>query len=275
MANCVLCGRAVGFPRKQHRECRDARKRAIEAIPALVEKSIASSIETSRFHALLTEAAETSFVSASELKQTIVKALRQTATRILLERLISVDEDLRISEIMEAFDTNFDDELFELLVKADVLRALEAGKMPDRVRVKGGMPISLAKNETVIWIFNHAAARRRRYKGSAIAKQRRNIAAYSTRTPVKTRLPRRWTIRKIPSDLVVTNQNLYFLSGTAAPRQLPISRIIDLQCYKTGLSLFSGRKGQGVINFITLDDPWFAANLIGSLTAFIKTEPVV
>jgi hypothetical protein len=273
MASCVLCGRAVGFLQKQHRECRDARKRAIEAIPALVEKSIASSIKTSRFHALLTEAAETSFISPSELKQTVVKTLQQVATRILSERLISGDEDLRISEIMEAFDTKFDGELFEVLVKADILRTLAAGRMPDRVRVKGSMPISLAKNETVIWIFNHAIAHRRRYKGNAIGENRKDLATYSARVPVKTRLPRRWTIQKTPSDLLVTNENLYFLSGTTAPRQLAISRILDLKRYKSGLSFLSGRKEQGVVNFIALDDPWFAANLIGSLTAFTRQDP--
>jgi hypothetical protein len=248
-----------------------ARQKALDTIPGLVEKSLASSIETSRFHALLTEAAEASFVSAPELKQTVAVALVETATRILSRRLISAEEDLRISEIMEAFDNHFDDKLFELLVKADVLRTLAAGKIPDRVRVKGGMPISLAKNETVIWIFNHSIEYRRRYKGSVTGENHKDLATYSTRKPVRTRLPRRCTIRKARSDLIVTSQNLYFLTGPTAPRRFPISRILDLELYQNGISFLSGRKEQGIIDLVTLDDPWFAANLIGGLTAFTKT----
>jgi hypothetical protein len=270
MASCLLCGRPIRFPRKQHPECREARRRAIEAIPALVEKSLASSIETSRFHALLTKAAEASFISAQELKQIIVAALLKAADRILSQRLISADEDQRISEIMEAFDRRFDGKLFELLVKADILRTLAGGKIPDRVRVKGDMPISLAKNETVIWIFNHVVEHRRRYKGSETSEKQKTLDTYSVLVPVKMRLPGRWTPKKAKTDVIVTNQNLYFVSAKMAIRRLPISRILDLKRYESGLSVLSGRKEQGVINFVALDDPWFAANLIGSLTAFTK-----
>lgn len=275
MAKCIYCGQPAGFFRREHKECRNRHERATAMIPGFFKKALANPLPIERFRELLVGAAEASFIKPDELRSLIIDGVTNLITATLEERLLTAGEEDRITEVLEALGFPFDLGIapYELLVKVDILRKLEDGKIPDRVSVAGPLPIELRQGESIVWVFNHVVSYLERAAaegGQATAELTPDKAPYFGRAAANSKPA---SIRKLPQevsgDLVVTNRNLYLLSSSDPPRRIPIARISNMRGYADGVSVVSGGEKK-VSRTIILDDPWFAANLIADLIRCAK-----
>jgi hypothetical protein len=82
--------------RRSHEECRKLHDLAVSKIPDLFVKALASSIEPSRFCALIEDLARTHFVAEPELRMLTVKGLRAMITTVLTEPGPSEEQASRI-----------------------------------------------------------------------------------------------------------------------------------------------------------------------------------
>jgi hypothetical protein len=270
MPNCTYCGKPAGLFRSHHVECRDQHERAVATIPVFFEKMLQSSLAPERFDELLQNVAATSFIDQERLQSLIVAGIDSMMAAALQDHVPTVAEEERIIEIAETLGLSPDDVpgLEDKLVKISVLRDLDEGKIPDRVTVTGPMPIELAPDETIIWIFNNVKSYRQpKAKEGAPAHPspppRRNLRDYYSPAELKDQVRTNDQVGGGEVDVLVTNQHFFVVSDDRQ-RQIPFAKIGTFGAYADGLQISRGATEERTLTFI-MDDPWFGANLIARL----------
>jgi hypothetical protein len=267
MALCKYCGQPAGLLRKMHTQCHERHERAVSLVPVFFSKFLESNLSVDRFQQLLQSAAEASYVKPDEMRTFAVAGITQAVKSILEQRLLETSEATRIQELVDALQPHLSNvaPADDLLVKIDVLRDLQNGKVPDRVTVAGPMPVELPPAETVIWIFNDVTAYRvddiatAREPGTELALDK--VAYYGLKAFSAVQVPRDKLHKDSRGDMVVTNRNLHFLISDVKSRRLPIARTTALRAYADGLYVASEPTSDKSRIFV-LNDAWFAANLI-------------
>lgn len=267
MAKCKYCGKPAGFLRKVHAQCHERHERAVSLVPVFFSKFLESNLSVDRFQQLLQSAAEASFVKPAEMKTFAVAGITQAVKSILEQRLLETSEATRIQELVDALQPHLSDvsPADDLLVKIEILRDLQNGKVPDRVAVAGPMPVELPPTETVIWIFNDVTAYRvddvatTREPGTELALDK--VAYYGLKAFSAVQVPRDKLRQDSRGDMVVTNRNLHFLISDVKSRRFPVARTTALRAYADGLYLGSEPMPDKRRIFV-LNDAWFGANLI-------------
>jgi hypothetical protein len=98
VANCIYCGKPVGFLRKHHVACRRQHDAAAAKIPGFFVKCLDSSLSGEKFHKLAVDVAKANYIGDRELRQLAIKGLSALANRVLTKT-----EDDRIAEIRKPF----------------------------------------------------------------------------------------------------------------------------------------------------------------------------
>lgn len=158
MANCIYCGQPVGFLSRQHKSCCERHDQAAAKIPEFFVKAHRSSIEPTRFRTMIEQISRNNFVTDTELRQLEVNGLQKLINFALDNQVPTEKEEQRITELCNTFQIAAN-ELGEpgiRLEKSKILRRLDEGKFPEKVRVDG-LPIDFEPNETAIWLFNNAS----------------------------------------------------------------------------------------------------------------------
>ncbi len=157
MAKCIHCGRRAGLFRRSHAECRAKYDLAMTMIPAFFEKALNSSLAADRFDELLRNAAAASYITPAQLRSLAISGISAMTEATLADHLVTDAEEERIIEIADAVGLTLDDipTADDKLIKANVLRELDAGRIPDRVTVVGALPIELEPDESVVCMFKH------------------------------------------------------------------------------------------------------------------------
>ena len=75
MANCIYCGKPVGFLRKHHAACRAKHDIAAAKIPGFFVKCLESSLSGEKFHKLAVDVAKANHIGDEELRQLAIKGL--------------------------------------------------------------------------------------------------------------------------------------------------------------------------------------------------------
>src|SRR4051812_17863197 len=109
MARCKYCGRQAGFLHKEHSECRNRYERAVSIIPGLFPQAMESHIPAKRFSSLLQVAAQDAYVGNHELKTLCTSGIDQIIDPILEDRLLSIGEIDRITDLIDALGDCFVD----------------------------------------------------------------------------------------------------------------------------------------------------------------------
>jgi len=267
MARCIYCGKSAGIFRTKHEKCHERHERAVALVPGFFAKFLESNLPVDRFHHLLQNAAEASFVKQEEMKALATTGISQMVNSILKDRLLDKNESARVQELADALHAYLSDDIstFEMQTKIAILREIQDGKIPDLVSVAGPMPIELRQGETVIWIFNHVTAFRKDQNGAAqsagIELPLDKKIYYGIDAFAKSPLTRDSLKGELNGDVVVTNRNICFIGRDVPPVRLPIARITALRAYADGIHIACEPAPERTVTF-ALPDSWFAANLI-------------
>jgi hypothetical protein len=277
MARCLFCGKWSGLTRNVHPACQAQHDRAVEAIPTFFPKVMSSALPPDRFADLLNQVAESSFISADELRSLFITGLNRILEDIIKTRLPTAQEEKRIGELASAFGIELTDapEVDDLLFKASLLRDLDSGVTPDRVDVAGAMPIELGAAETVLWVFNRTACFRSRPGAEASGTELdldapvgsgRGYCApdkIDSGSTDKTKQKGQGA-----GDLIVTNMRIC-LVGRGKTRIIRLDRIKSLRVRSNSITVavVEGTSGDFIFR-----EPWFPANLIASATRLRRQQ---
>src|SRR5437899_430758 len=157
MPNCKFCGQPAGLFHWQHGECyqrheEGKRQLSIEIAGAATNNSALDSLD-----ARLREIAAHSYIPQDEERSLVVQAWALAVDHSLdhgvleqgqEERLIGIKKRLELTQA-EADRTG----ALSRVVKAGVLREIMHGTLPQRMRIDGGLPINLLKDERIVWVF--------------------------------------------------------------------------------------------------------------------------
>jgi hypothetical protein len=267
MPNCSYCGRPAGLFRRYHAECRAQFDRAMGTIPLFFEKLLESDLPADRFEQLLKQVAERFHIEPKKLRSLSVQGINAMVQASLSQRLTTPDEEDRILEIAEALGLSMAElpDLEEKLTKIRVLRDLDNGRTPDRVDVVGPMPIDLESGETIIWIINGAMSYRPR-KGPVQSKEptpskpQRDKPYLSPASLGPQPTPIGELIERGESDVMITDRRVFIISNNRH-LEIPLSKVEAFHAYSDGFQIVRAGKEARPLT-ITVNDPWFAANLI-------------
>jgi hypothetical protein len=251
-------------------------------IPAFFEKALNSALAADRFDELLRNAASASYITPSQLRSLAVTGIGAMTQSTLADHLLTEAEEERVIEIADAVGLTLDaiPAADDNLIKANVLRELDAGRIPDRVTVVGALPIDLEPDESVVWIFNETKT----YRASRSKKD--EPVELPTTSPISN-LPLYYSpatlgedggnaaglVEESVGDLVVTTKQL-FMIWSERQRSFPYSKIAGFHARREGFLITRGATQDRVVLF-AVNDPWFAANLIARLlrlNALVKEE---
>jgi hypothetical protein len=102
VANCIYCGKPVGFLRKHHAVCGQQHHAAAAKIPGFFVKYLESSLSGERFHMLAVNVAKANYIGDEELRQLATKGFSALIDS-LANRALSERENDRIAGIRNAF----------------------------------------------------------------------------------------------------------------------------------------------------------------------------
>jgi hypothetical protein len=251
-------------------------------IPAFFEKALNSSLAADRFDELLRNAAAASYIAPAQLRSLAISGIGAMTESTLADHLLTEAEEQRIIEIADAVGLTLDDipTADDKLIKANLLRELDAGHIPDRVTVVGALPIELEPDEAVVWIFNQTKTYRssRSKKDEAVELPPTSPIAnlplyYSAATLGENGANAGGLVEESVGELVVTTNQLFMIWGERQ-RSFPYSKIAAFHARRDGFLITRGAAQDRVVLF-AVDDPWFAANLVARLlrlSAVTKAE---
>lgn len=271
MGNCVHCGKPAGAFRRYHTDCRGKHDFAIKAIPTFFEKALHSSLPADRFDQLLQEAAAASHLKPEQLRDLAISGIAAMVHFALATHLPTPFEEDRIVEIANAVGLTLDSVPVaeDKLIKASMLRELASGRIPDRVTVAGSIPVDLAADEAIVWIFNQIKPHR-----SSWSKER---APQFPPLPAIADLPDYYSplalgqdqgytkgfVEESAGDLIVTTEHLVIVRKDRT-RSIPYDRVTGFGGRHDGILITRGASDSPTI-LLMLDDPWFATNLVALL----------
>jgi hypothetical protein len=273
MGTCIYCGEEVGFLRRRHEECEQRREAATAKIRQQFVQAMDAPLDPARFQALAEETARTGYLAGDDFRGVVVSGLTAALEKVLDDHVITQDENERIEVLAQQFGVTANDLAPDVqlrFVKANVLRDLDEGRMPNRVVVEGLSTPNLGRGEVIVWAFNPATLfvtrSRTKYVGGSrgvsvrLAKSVYYKVGASKGEPVRTD----YLSNEGAGCLFITNRNVIFL-GPGKGVKLPFRKILSVQLYSDGIELLrDGVNAKPVV--LTVDDPPFAANLIARLS---------
>ena len=169
MGECRYCGKPAGFMRSQHAECREKHDAAVKRIPQAFAKWVQSKYPAADFRRDTSNFAKSHFVSDDELRSLTLSAFGIAIDKALEDHLLTAEEEDKLGSLLKEFGVTINDlapSAGEKLIKGAILKDLGEGKVPERVKLDGQVPLNLARDEKIIWVFRtpHSsppAARRR------------------------------------------------------------------------------------------------------------------
>jgi hypothetical protein len=278
MGNCIYCEQPVGFLSKQHKDCRERHDQAAREIPQFFVKALRSPIEPARFRTMIEQISHNNFVTESEHRQLVFNGLRRMVNSAFADRLLTEEEEQRITVFCNTFDVAAN-ELGDpkmRLAKAQILRRLDEGKFPEKIRVDG-LPINLEHNETAVWLFKNVNYYTMRERTEYVATSHGipirllrgiyyRVGAFKGE-PIKT--------ENLAEDgqgaLLLTSHNAYFWSPKKVI-QLPIKEIVSLYPHSDGIQIIRDIEYSGPQIF-KVDDPLFACDAISRLVTRLLPNP--
>lgn len=272
MGDCKYCGRPAGFMRSQHAECRDKHDAATKRIPQAFTKWVESDYPAADFRRDTTNFAKANFVGEKELRSLTLSALGVAIDKALADHLLSAEEEDRLSSLLREFGLSTNDlapPYGERLIKGAILKDLDEGKVPQRLKIDGHVPLNLARDEKLIWVFQGATLFTMRtkttYRGRSQGVSIRLMKGVYYRVgdfkgePIRTE----YLSEEATGFLAVTNRAVYFYSPLKTFK-IVAKKIIAVEAFSDGISITPDGANPKA-RLLKIDDPWFAANVVTRL----------
>jgi hypothetical protein len=272
MGDCKFCGKAAGFLRKQHRECKERFVFAIEAVRDAAQTTAIGIADRSLLANTLAKA-EKDFVPQADARLAIVCGWEAAVEKFLEDGLLDSEEERKLATFQKewALDQSELDKRGALtkLVKAAVLRDVMEGKVPQRVSIENGsLPFNFQKQEQLVWVFQDVEyledKTRRQYVGRSAGISVRIAKGVYYRTGAFKGHPIERTERVSLGRglLAVTTKHVYF-EGVKSFR-LKHEKIVSYTPFSNGVGIVKDAASAKPQIFVT-GDGWFTYNLLSNV----------
>lgn len=275
MGICIHCGERAGWFRSEHPACEAAHTAARADLPGAVHDAYKDHGDVRNFLDSLPERTAGSYLKAADFSELLGRGLELIVEDALDDDHLSAGEEELISDWVNAFSDRHPDlsqhPAVERLVKASLVRKLQAGEpVTGRIEVQG-LPFLFQKSEELVWTFSptqfYQNTTRTEYVGGSHGISVRLTKGVYYRTgsfrgrPVKVdELTLQGT-----GMLAITTKHLYFWSPNTAFK-VPFSKLISLETFEDGIRIQRDGTTTKPQTFSGIDG-WFAANLISNLQA--------
>jgi hypothetical protein len=297
MGYCIYCGKPAGLLRQEHKECREAFEKEEQRKRDLIEKEerrkgdliekgnremvhlVTSTIVQGKpldsLEQQLHGIAEAHSINSPNIKEYLIKGWTEAVETALEDRVLTSEEETRLTAIKEKFSLSQDDldrnGLYTKVVQAGVLRDILDGKIPERTRVEGNLPFNFQKTEQLVWVFQgvqyyEEKTRREFVGGSTGGSVRVAKGVYLRASSFKGHpVDRTETVHVDNGILAVTSKHIYF-TGKAKSFRIPYAKIVSFKSCSDGIIVQRDAASAKPQQFITgFAHGWFTCNLITNL----------
>lgn len=270
MGICRLCGKDAGLLRSAHKACEERYAGGTRLVESLVIGALRNGIDRERIEDKVSEFANTFSLDLAGVKPILMSAWDRAAEDAISDNLLTKEEEERLTELAEFFGADTQQlskrDAFMKLVKAAVIRDLCEGKVPERLKLDGQLPVAMQKDEKLIWVFQNVryfeSRTRTHYVGGSQGMSFRVMKGVYYRVgafrgdPVQTTA----NVHIDTGMLVVTNKHLTFVGPQKSVR-LKHEKIISHTPYSDGIGVCRDAATAKPQMFVT-DDGWFTYNVI-------------
>lgn len=267
MGRCDYCHEETGVLGREHRDCIDAAER----IRALVRETVFGAGDGSDFARAYAVACQANGHKIVDPAAALAE-WRNAVAKVLDDRILSAQEEHRLMAIAGPAGINQTNagEAWTRLVKAAILRDVAEGRIPDRTKIEGTRA-NLMKKEKAVWLFNGSKFFEERihrsFKGVShglsirIAKGVYYRPAAFRGSPVESAK----LVHVDTGQALITSHHIYLLGARKSAR-IPYRKIVAFEPYRDGLGIQRDAVRANP-QIITVDDAWFAYNLVTNLAA--------
>lgn len=217
--------------------------------------------------------ARTSYINTETIQNLVIFGWERSVERAFDDGVLSREEEERLAELMSKFSLNQQqldqNGAYSKVVKGAILRDVCDGKVPDRLNVDGQLPMNFMKSESLVWVFQNVAyfeekVRSHYVGGSSGASIRVAKGLYFRTSAFKGERVQTTSNEHIDTGLLaVTSKHIYF-AGDRKRFRIRYDKIVAFEPYEDGLGVHRDLASAKQQTF-TLDDGWFAYNLITNL----------
>ncbi len=274
MGECIFCGKPVGFLRKHHKECTKTFEIGKETVASLMQLSLLKNTPLETLQKQLDSLSKTHFLDKQNLKNALVRGWESVVDKAFEDGVLTEAEESFLNNLAYHFSLAPPDldknGAYTRLLKGAVLRDILDGKNPKEIKIQGGLPFNLQKNEKLIWAFQdvdyYEQQTRREFKGGHQGLSIRvakgvyyRFGAFKGRPVEKTE-----TVYIDRGLLGVTNKHIYFAGGKKTFR-IRYNKIISFTPYSDGIGLHRDAATAKLQTFVT-GDGWFTYNLLSNVS---------
>jgi len=265
MSNCKYCGKNVGLLKKTHSECVELYNKGISEIRKIPLKYDSNIIPDGTLE-LAAGTGKKYYISEHESKTILLDEFKEVIKHLLSDELLSEKNEQIILSINKLFPEIIDNEKRLKIVQESIIRELLNGNIPsNRIRLEGGMPFELMKDETVVYLFKSSSLAE--CKDSAVRPlgfqpSPLNKGIYMERLHFFHIFDGFNRIIKA-GDLYITNRNIYLYDGNnkGLKDRFSYDDINFLVPYDDWLVISIGFYAHA----FKVDNSWFAFNLVNNL----------
>ena len=281
MGICKYCGQDAGFLRHAHPQCEARYQEQLhrhEAATAEAASLVASFAEKQIDHpslvAKLRDMEAQHSIAPNEMHQIFIRGWERAVDELLANGIITADQEAQLVALQEEVKLT-QDELdthgaFMKVAKASVLRSVMEGHPRRDIKFKGAN-FNLQRTEYLIWLFSGVDYLEERvhrqysggYGGFSIRVARGlyyHTGAFHGHPVDSTSLD---AIDK--GTLAITNQGIYF-AGSIKVFRVPYKKIVAFEPYSDDVQI-TRDAASAKPQIFSVDDPWFAFNLMKNLAA--------
>lgn len=269
----MYCGEKAGWFRSAHPACEAANEAVREDLPAALLDAFKDNGEAQTFLDGLPTLTEPAYLKPNEIEQLLADGMDRILDDALDDDVLSADEEDLISEWVHTLSATYpglkQSDAVERLVKAAIVRNLQAGEPVAGRFSTEGLPFLFQKSEELVWTFSPAQfyqnTTRTEYVGGSHGVSVRLAKGVYYRTGSFRGRPVKIDELKLQGTgmLAITTKHIYFWSPNKAFK-VPFSKLISLETFEDGIRVQRDGTTTKPQTFTGIDG-WFAANLISNL----------
>lgn len=273
MAQCPYCGKAAGFLRKFHKQCKETFVSGEKRIVSLVSEVADRAGDLSQLESKIQNIAEHSYIDNTALQTLVAAGWGKVVEDAFDDGVVTRQEEDFLAEIANHFGLS--SEMLDRtgartrLVKGAVLRDILEGELPHRINIEGNLPFNLQKTEEIVWVFQNVdyyeVKTRSHFVGGSrgVSVRIAKGVYYRTGSFKGERVQVSETVHADTGLMGITNKHIYF-SGSVARFRIRYEKIVSFESYEDGIGLQRDAASAKPQSFVT-GDGWFTYNLITNL----------
>jgi hypothetical protein len=277
MGKCKYCAKDAGLAKAVHVECESFASETRAYITSSIRHLFAHGGEIELIKSETAKAAISAHLSSKEFTDAVIDGVVSSISTALEDGLVTKEEETNLGLLRDSFGLTQEQldasGVYSKLVKSSILRDLCEGRIGNRCSVDG-LPIALAKDEKIVWAFNHVKCyqhkTRREYKGRSQGVSIRIAKGLYWRVGEFKGVPTDVPVTDLIDNgaFVITSQACYHI-GSRNTLKIKHSKLLHIDSYSDGLELQEDKASAKKLLFVGLD-VWFAYNAIRNLRDMLE-----